>query len=409
MRPMRAGGHPPDEVASSPINQRRPRRLLRTVGILAATLAAASCGAAASGPAPRAAARPQPRPASPQPRPASPQPRPASPQPRPASPQPRPVSPQPRSGRPPPPRLVVWHGPVEHLFFHTLVIVPRLAFAHDRPGQGFRDYFVTVGEFRAILAQLYRHRWTLVDIHRAVAGRVRVPLGRRPLVLSEDDVNYYDYSRNRGLGWRLVLDPHGAVKVEEPVAHGVRVTGNDLVPIVDAFVARHPDFSAGGARGVLAVTGYEGILGERVADPRAPRIAVRRGRVRALARRLKATGWTFANHSYGHGDLTRLTAEEVRRDSLHWIAEAVPLIGPTDVFIYPFGAAPGAGSPQAQALRALGFTIQCGIDVLPGLVRADGVTFMSRRHIDGIAFADQPMALRRFFDVATVEDRAARR
>ena len=308
----------------------------------------------------------------------------------------------------PRPRLVRWRGPIEHIFFHTLVIAPRQAFAGDQLGQGFRDYFVTVGEFRAILAQLYRRRWTLVDIHRAVAGRVRVPPGRRPLVLSEDDVNYYDYSRGRGLGWRLVLDRHGQVMVEQHDGGRVHVTGNDLVPIVDTFVARHPLFSADGAKGVLAVTGYEGILGERVNEVGAPHWRARVARARAVAARLRATGWTFASHSYGHIDVTRSTADDVRRDSLRWIAEAVPIVGRTDIFIYPFGAVPDPASPQVRVLRALGFTIQCGIDVVPGLVRADGVTFMSRRHIDGIAFADQARALRPFFDVATVEDRAAR-
>ena len=35
---------------------------------------------------------------------------------------------------------------------------------------------------------------------------------------------------------------------------------------------------------------------------------------------------------------------------------------------------------------------------------------MTRRHIDGVSFADQPTALSQFFDVSTVEDyaRAAR-
>ena len=202
-------------------------------------------------------------------------------------------------------RLVRWRGPVEHLFFHTLVIDPRLAFRHDTLGQGFRDYFVTVHEFRAILAQLYAHRWTLVDLHRVVSGRVWVPKGRRPFVLSEDDVNYYDYSRPRGLGWRLVLDAHGQVKVEEHDGRVVRVTGNDIVPIVDAFVARHPDFSANGAKGVLAVTGYEGILGERVNERGSPQWRARVARARAVAARLRATGWTFASHSYGHIDVTQ--------------------------------------------------------------------------------------------------------
>jgi hypothetical protein len=52
------------------------------------------------------------------------------------------------------PVLVPWTGPVEHLFFHTLVMRPDLAFTRGSEGQGFLDYFVTVGEFRRILDQL---------------------------------------------------------------------------------------------------------------------------------------------------------------------------------------------------------------------------------------------------------------
>jgi len=304
--------------------------------------------------------------------------------------------------------LVPWTGPVEHLFFHTLVIRPDLAFTNNSEAQGFRDYFVTVGEFRAILDQLYANGWTLVDIHRAVTGRVRVPAGRRPLVLSEDDVNYYDYSRPYGLGWRLVLDYDGDVKVEVRDDRGVRVTDDDLVPIVDAFVERHPDFSAEGAKGVLAVTGYEGVLGERVDELSSPDWAAGVERARAVADRLKATGWSFASHSYGHIDLTRDSVATATRDAARWAAVAMPVIGPTDVYIYPFGASPPPRSATVAMLRNLGFTIQCGIDAVPRLVYAEGVNFMWRRHIDGIAFDQQKAALLPFFDVASVQDTVSR-
>ena len=307
---------------------------------------------------------------------------------------------------PPAPLLVPWAGPVEHLFFHTLVVRPELAFQRDALGRGFRDYFVTVGEFRAILDQLYANGWTLVDIHRAVAGDVRVPEGRKPLVLSEDDVNYYDYSRPRGQAWRLVLDAAGTVKVEIRDDLGARVTDDDLVPIVDEFVAAHPDFSADGAKGVLGLTGYEGLFGERVNRPSDPEFPGSAERVTALAARLRATGWTLANHSYGHIDLSKVSGARVQHDTDEWKAEAEPLIGPTDVYIYPFGATPG--SATTNALSAAGYIIQCNIDAVPRLVLRDGASIMSRRHIDGIAFAQQARRLAPLFDVNAVEDHAAR-
>lgn len=304
-------------------------------------------------------------------------------------------------------RLVRWRGPVEHLFFHTLVLHPRLAFRGPQ-GRGFRDYFVTVDEFRRILGELYRRRWTLVDLHRAVRGRVKVPRGRRPFVLSEDDVNYYRYEQGHGIARRLVLD-HGRVRTEDRNGGRVRVSDDDLVPILDTFVRAHPLFSVGGAKGVLGLTGYEGLFGERVQDHHTPGLARRIARARAVARRLHSTGWTFASHTYGHIDLARDAETTVVRDAQRWRAQAEPILGRTDVLIYPFGSAPPPGSPQAQALARVGYRIQLGIDAVPRLVRAAGLSVMARRHIDGIAFAQQRHALRRLFSVRKVEDVAARR
>ena len=306
------------------------------------------------------------------------------------------------------PVLVPWTGPVEHLFFHTLVMRPDLAFVHGQAGDGFRDYFVTVGEFRAILDQLYANGWTMVDIHKAVSGQVRVPAGRKPFVLSEDDVNYYDYSRPRGVGWRLVLDDDGNVKVEVRDDRGTRITDDDLVPIVDAFVAAHPDFSADGAKGIIAVTGYEGLFGERVNDTASPDWAAAEARAKAIADRLRATGWIFASHSYGHIDLNKQSIGSLTRDTQRWKDEAEPIIGPTDIYIYAYGAAPPPGSPKVDFLRDQGFTIQCDIGPTARLVHVQGVDIMSRRHIDGIAFRDGVARLAPLFDVSKVEDVPAR-
>jgi hypothetical protein len=308
----------------------------------------------------------------------------------------------------PPPPLVPWHGPVEHIFFHTLVIHPKLAFTDDTIGQGFREWFVTVGEFRKILRQLYANGWTLVDINRAARGEARIPPGRKPLVISEDDVNYYDNTHSHGLGWKLALDKHGNVMVEEHDQSGIHLTDHDLVPMIDEFVARHPLFSADGAKGVLAVTGFEGVLGERVNDRTAPDWAATVKRAKALAARLRATGWTFASHSYAHDDETKISVARLVHDSTEWKTEDEPIVGHTDVYVYPYGAGFPLDSPQINVLRDFGFQILCDIDVVPRLTVANGVIVMTRRHIDGVAFEDQRTALAQFFNVATVEDLAAR-
>ncbi|MFN8122360.1 MAG: polysaccharide deacetylase family protein [Thermoleophilia bacterium] len=312
------------------------------------------------------------------------------------------VPPAPPPARPAGPR-VRWRGPVEHLFVHPLVTRPAVAF-HGAQGGGFRDYFVTTGEFRRMLAQMYSRGWVLVDIERAAAGRLTVPRGRRPVILSVDDLNYYDYMRAAGFGERLEVAPDGRVAVRD---HG-RDVRNDVVPVLDDFVAAHPDFSIDGARGVIAVTGYEGVLGERTQDASAPDIAARRDRVRRVVAAMRATGWRFASHSWGHLDHSTASAARLLADAERWRAQVEPLTGPTDVYIYPYGAVP-PDSVRAVLHRRFGFRIFCTIDVRPVLERSGGVVVMSRRHVDGLAFAGQRANLRRFFDVGDVEDLAARR
>jgi len=306
---------------------------------------------------------------------------------------PPPPRPPPPLPRPPGARLVRWRGPVEQLFVHPLVLRPRLAFTTDPLGQGFAHYFVTAREFRRILDQLWRNKWTLVDARRVAAGDVRVPSGRKPLVLQEDDANYYRYFAGRGLAQRLVL-VGGTVEAEY---HG-RVTADDVVPLVDAMVAAHPEFSADGAKGLLAETAYEGFFGEHdLGDPAA------RARVRALAARLRATGWVLASHTYGHIDLSKDPLATIGRDTRRWLAAARGLLGPVHVLVYPYGARPGPAG--RELLARAGFTVQYDIDVTARRSTEGGAVLMSRRHVDGYAL-DVPDRLRPFFDVATVRDPA---
>ena len=293
-------------------------------------------------------------------------------------------------------RLVRWHGQVEQLFVHPLVLEPRLAFTADPLGRGFADYFVTAVEFRRILDQLWRNRWTLVSPLAVASGRVLVPPGRKPLVLQEDDVNYYAYFTGRGLADRLVVDPTGRVMAEYADHDGTHVTDLDVVPLVDQEVARHPEFSADGAKGLLALTGYEGLFGEHdVVDPGA------RARIHTLATTLRADGWFLASHTYGHINLSKDSLGVLQRDTARWQALTRSLLGPVHVLVYPFGSRPTEAG--RALLRDAGFTVQYDIDVRPLRWIDNGVVMMSRRHVDGFAFAD-PASMSPFFDVASVRD-----
>ena len=150
------------------------------------------------------------------------------------------------------------------------------------------------------------------------------------------------------------------------------------------------------------------MFGERINRGTTAERAASIVRARAVARRLRLTGWTFASHSYGHIDARTHTTDAIRIDAKRWLAEMTTVLGPTDVYIFPLGSTPPLQSDKVAALRELGFTVQCGIDAAPRLLHVNGITYMARRHIDGLAFSGQVEHLAQFFDVNAVIDRAAR-
>jgi hypothetical protein len=301
---------------------------------------------------------------------------------------------------------VLWADDVPHLFFHPLVTDVQ-AFRKGRIGKGFLDYFVTVGEFQRIIDQLYQRNYVLVDLHQAVSGNLKVPVGKKPVVLSVDDLNYYQYLQDAGLPARLVIGDDG--KLVSAFADGRKDRSADVISVLDDFVAAHPDFSLDGTKAMLNLTGYEGVFGYATqwedGKPPAPAEVARAIQVANL---LKATGWTFASHSYGHITIPERSVKRIQEDAARWNDEVAPIVGPTDVFVYPYGASVRMTSERAGALRAAGFRIFCDISGSENTTAGESWTLMSRRHIDGIGFEEQADDLADFFDVSSVIDTAAR-
>ncbi|MFO7172534.1 MAG: hypothetical protein DIU70_006160 [Bacillota bacterium] len=331
----------------------------------------------------------------------------------------------PAAGLPPPAEdpaadWVPYDGPVEHIFFHPLIVYPELAFDGDFMAQGYDDWFVTVPEFQAILGALYQRGYVLVGVgdlfeERVENGRtvlvrkeLRLPPGKRPLVLSIDDLNYYAYMRENGNAHRLVVDDDGRVAALVVTPRGQRFVSRraEIVPILDDFVAAHPDFSLNGAKGIIALTGYEGILGYATHDPAAPGYEAERREALRVVERLKATGWSFASHGWGHRDAARIRLESLVADTDRWKREVESLVGPTPVYIFPFGSGVRPGDPKFEALLERGFRILCGVGPRPYLEVTDRYAWMDRRHIDGLALRTQGDLLRELFDPEAVVDPA---
>ncbi|MFC0213312.1 hypothetical protein ACFFK0_12760 [Paenibacillus chartarius] len=314
--------------------------------------------------------------------------------------------------------LVPYHGPIEHIFFHPLVIYPELAFDGDRMSRGYDDWFVTVKEFKAIIDSLYKHNFMLIDLNsiyelqeadgkkQTKAKELRLPKGKKPIVLSIDDMNYYDYMLQNGNANKLVIDDNGEIATYSVSPKGEKITSrdNEIVPILDDFVKVHPDFSLNGAKGLIALTGYEGVLGYRTNKKDAPNYEEEKQGALRIIDRLKSTGWSFASHGYGHLDARKVGLDRLTEDTARWKDEVETLTGPTNIYVYPFGSSVLPGDPKYAALLKAGFTVLCSVGPAPYLKWMPDSLMMDRRHIDGIALKTQQSKLVDMFDANEVLD-----
>lgn len=295
--------------------------------------------------------------------------------------------------------LVRYEGHVEHIFFHSLIIYPELAFDdYGHPANGYNMWMATVREFKAMLPELHSRGYVLYPLNEFIEGDpdnpgkvklkdIYLPPGKKPLVISVDDVNYYDYMKPDGFANRLVLGEDGRVWTEVVTMEGetVLTRDGDVMPILDDYVAMHPDFSWRGAKGTLALTGYQGALGYRITDD-LPEEAVWQGQVKAVADALKADGWLFACHSYTHNGYFRtgkVTMQQMQYDTDRWKEKIAPWVGETDIYISPFGWKYSNADAIHRYIPDSGYRLFCPVGMNSRPVVYDDIAVMYRVNIDG--------------------------
>lgn len=310
-----------------------------------------------------------------------------------------------------------------HVFFHSLIADNSKAFDNDYDSVGYNMYMTTIYEFEKMMQSMYDDGYVLVSVHdlakqvtdeegntKFVAGEIYLPPGKKPFVLSQDDVNYYDYMDGDGFASRIVVGEDGKPTCEMILDDGSVVQGAfDVVPLLDAFVEEHPDFSYKGAKGILALTGYEGALGYRTDDPTSPTYEEDKETVKEVAKALKDNGWEFASHSWGHRNMLEKSFEFIKTDTNKWLDQVLPLIGPTDILIFPIGVdiertMGHYSSDKYHFLKEAGFNYYHGVDSKPWMHLKDDYVRMTRRPLDGQAMLQFPERLTDLFDLNEIID-----
>ena len=312
---------------------------------------------------------------------------------------------------------------VTHIFYHSLVVDPERGFAgNDSAAAGFKQWMTTVDEFNKITQAMYDNGYVLVDLHDLVnettdengtvhftTNQIMLPEGKKPFVLSLDDLCYYHSYDGRGTASKMVLDANGKPTCEYIQADGTTVTGAyDCVPLLDQFLEEHPDGAYHGARGTIALTGYNGILGYRTdiayktrenltADQQAWLDAhpdfdwdKECAEAKKVAEGMIADGWKFASHTWGHIRIGDASLESIKTDTEKWMNYVAPLIGGTDTIIFAHGQDLSdwhdyaSDNEKFTYLKSQGFNFFCNVDSSQYFLQIrDNYVRQGRRNLDG--------------------------
>jgi peptidoglycan/xylan/chitin deacetylase (PgdA/CDA1 family) len=152
----------------------------------------------------------------------------------------------------------------------------------DREGRWTRTY----EHFRQDLEYLWRHGYVTVNARDLAAGRLDVPTGRKPVVLTFDDATAEQF--------KFLHDARGQVRRD--ASGKPLVDPRSAVGIMDAMFAAHPDFGRAGTFFVL---------------PEAFEVP---GESREKLRVLVETGREVANHTVRHDSCRKLSTPAIIRE-----------------------------------------------------------------------------------------------
>ena len=162
-----------------------------------------------------------------------------------------------------------------------------------------------------------------------------------------------------------------------------------MVPLIDRFVEEHPISPITDIKGIIALTGYNGILGYRTdiayktrkdldeyqekffeENPDFDKAAWKRKDSR------RKSGRCHERRRMGvckviHGDISMLAKQVLKdwTDTQKWLDYVKPLVGDTNVIIFAFGSDLGDWQPYTSDnekirayLKSMGFDIYCNVD-----------------------------------------------
>lgn len=276
--------------------------------------------------------------------------------------------------------MIIYKGEVEYLCFHPLILNNKVNFK-DKNHNKIYNLFLTVDEFKGCLNKLYENDYILVDIFdvykqvykdgkfKIQRKDLKVPKGKKPFVLFVDDLSY-NQNMIKFTSSKLVYNDNydKVMSVDYENEKSVLHENEEIITILNKFIEDNPSFSLNNARGIISLTGVEGVFGyntgKNVRRTDANVEILRRlskdiFEAKKVADKLKKDGWRFACHTYDNINFKNITLDCVKNDIENWFRYVSNIVGSTDIFVYPRGNSINENDERFKYLNDNGFNIFC--------------------------------------------------
>jgi hypothetical protein len=295
------------------------------------------------------------------------------------------------------------------------------AFDGDEYSYIYKQNMITLDEFTNILNSLYEDGYILINIHDLATetdgtnGTVDmeeslpvIPEGKKPMILSVENLDYSSVRNGDGVATRLALDAEGEVGAVYTDDEGHDKTGAyDVVPVLEQFIEEHPDFSFKGARGIISVSGANGVFGYQIEEGTSADYEENIKTVKQIAQKLREDGWDFAAQGYSYKYLGDLSYDSLKEDITKWQSTSGSVLGDCDILMYPYGSEVDYSTEKASLLINQGFRYLIGMWSDGDHVEVNGTYLrQTRRTVTGYVLENYPGNFSSYFSVASILDPA---
>lgn len=281
--------------------------------------------------------------------------------------------------------MLIYTGEIEYIFFHPLILDSQKGFdTRKNNTRKLYNLFITTDEFKKCLEKLYENDYILVDIFdvykevykegkfKVQRQDLKIPKGKKPFILFVDDLSYNGYMLN-STSSKLVLDESDFKIKSLSIEDWKEVLSDDkeIIPILNKFIEEHEDFSLNNAKGVISLTGSEGVFGYNTGKyarrneknvETLRRLSKDIFDAKKVADKLKEDGWKFACHTYDHINFKNVTTDYIKNDIENWFKYVSNIVGTTNIFVYPYDNSINEGDERFKYLNSNGFNIFCSSD-----------------------------------------------